>query len=63
MVGENFIQDMELLYTVHLPNELEWQQMLECTYHELLPFSSLKQKYESNFSDVVLAFEQRMDIL
>lgn len=54
---------MELLYTVHLPNELEWQQMLECTYHELLPFSSLKQKYESNFSDIVLAFEQRMDIL
>ena len=67
----NFRENIEEMYTVHLPTTTEWNTYLKVIYHDFLltedDRGSLKPKdkllYESNFSEISAKFSRRQQIL
>ena len=51
LMSPYFIQDLELIYSLHLMTTQEWKNLLSVVYHPLLNKSySNKIKYEKNFN-------------
>jgi hypothetical protein len=41
--SETFMDDMQLLFTIHLPTQTEMKKIFDCCYHELIPNSYMNK--------------------